>query len=91
MYSLRAISQAYNARRRQRDGPVAHNLDLQIKRRELGLSQDQVARYLGCTKYEVSRFENGHLAHLRGLDRKGYAQKVVECAAVEREDAQVPA
>ena len=49
-----------------------HNLDLFLRRRNLGLTQTDLGRALKVGKSEISRFENGQANLPRGLTRDDY-------------------
>lgn len=49
-----------------------HNLDLFLRRRNLGLTQTDIGRALNVGKSEISKFENGQALLPRGLTRDDY-------------------
>lgn len=52
---------------------MTDNLDLQLRRKRVGLNQRAVAKALGLTRPAyISDFENGHSCLPHGLDRKDY-------------------
>ena len=56
-----------------------HNLDLFIRRRELGVTQTDLARALGCNdKTRISKFERGQASLPRGLTRDDYERALDE-------------
>lgn len=62
--------------------PVAIGERAREKRRELGISQEELAQRLGCSVKSVSRFETGMLTHLRASDvakALGVTESWIEC------------
>lgn len=56
-----------------------HNLDLFLRRRNLGITQTDLARALGCgDKAAISKFENGQAPLPHGLTRDDYERALDE-------------
>ena len=58
------------------------NLDLRVKRREVGLTLDDMSIALGCDISSISRFERGYRSDLPGgLGRADYERVLREHAS----------